>query len=319
MLRLLAPMLPVLGILLAAHAAAEETVPNVHIVVDEEAGEAVVNIRGEHFTTLHFGEDARTPILWPVNVEGGVCITRNWPMGEDEPESRDHIHHRSLWTAYGDVNGADTWHRAPITVEKIEAESGDERGWIRIEATWRHQRRNVPLVSETRTYRFHDTEPSARIIDQKTVLTANHGEVLFGDDKEGFFALRIRPDIQGNRAGVLTSATGAQGESDVYGVPAPWMDYSGMIEGVGARGIAIMSHPDNFRLPAWHVRDYGLMGCNFFAMQSVAGQDEPGDVTLAEGESLTLQARFFVHTGDAEEADVAARYAEYVAAAGQEE
>ena len=316
MLRILTPIL-VLAAMLAAALDARADTPNVHIALDEEAGEAVVTIRGEHFTTLHFGEDARTPILWPVNAEGGVGITRNWPMGEDEPESRDHPHHRSLWTAYGDVNGSDTWHRAPITVESIDAGSGDEHGWIRLQATWR-DRGGEPLVSETRVYHFHDSEPSARIIDQETTLTADHGEVHFGDDKEGFFALRIRPDIQGNRAGLLTSATGAQTESEVYGTPAPWMDYSGEIEGVGVRGITIMSHPGNFRLPAWHVRDYGLMGCNFFAMQDVAGLDEPGDVTLAEGDSLTLRGRFFIHSGDVEEAGVAARYAEYAAAAEAE-
>jgi len=301
---------------LFATAAMADT-PNVHIAVDEEAGEAVVNIRGEHFTTLHFGEDARTPILWPVNAEGGAGVTRNWPMGEDEPESRDHPHHRSLWTSFGDVNGHDSWHRTPITVERIEAGSGDDFGWIRIETVWR-ERDGTPIVDETRVYHFHDSEPSARIIDQETTLHAVHGDVTFTENKEGFFALRIRPEIQGNRAGTLTNSEGEQGERAVYGTPAPWMDYSGEIEGVGVRGIAIFSHPDNLRLPAWHVRDYGLMGCNFFAMQQVAGLDEAGTHTVPEGEDFTLRARYFVHSGDVEEAGVAARFAEYAASAAAE-
>jgi len=300
--------------LLAGMAASAAESQGVAIAHDTEAKQVAVHIRGEHFTTLYYDEDARVPYLWPVNAEGGVSVTRNWPMGEDDPESRDHPHHRSMWTAFGDVNGNDSWHRTPITIEQIDAGSEGAHGWIRFEATWR-DRAGAPVVNETRVYHFHDTPASSRILDQESTFTAAHGEVTFGENKEGFFALRIRPEIQGNRSGVLTSATGKQGEREVYGTPAAWMDYSGTIEGTGVRGIAILSHPDNLRLPAWHVRDYGLMGCNFFAMQQVAKLDVPGTHTLAPGETLTLRARYIVHSGTAAEADIAARFAEYAQAA----
>ncbi len=291
-----------------AVAQAENESPYVNIDLDMEAQQAEVYIRGEHFTTYQFGEDARIPHLWPMHAEDGVAITRNYPMGEDEPvESTDHPHHVSFWTAFGDVNGYDHWHSEPIVTQNVEAESGDDSGWIRAENVW-PDGDGEPIVDETREYRFYDTPAHGRIFDHTVTFTASYGDVTFGDDKEGMVAFRIRPEIQGNEAGVLTNFEGEQGEGNVYGTPGPWMDYSGPIEDVGYRGIALFSHPSNFREPAWHVRDYGLVGSNPFALSDVAGLDEDGTYVLEEGESLTFIFRAYVHSGDVEQADVAGQY-----------
>ncbi len=124
-------------------------------------------------------------------------------------------------------------------------------------------------------------------------------------------AFRIRTDIQGDRAGVLTNAGGKQGERQVYGTPTPWMDYSGPISGHGKMGIAMFDHPQNLRPGYWHVRDYGLAAVNPFARRS-AGGGEDGSYTLKHGESLTLRYRLLIHTGDAETGDVAAHYQKYI-------
>lgn len=125
-------------------------------------------------------------------------------------------------------------------------------------------------------------------------------------------AFRIRPEIQGNKSGILTNAEGKQGERDVYGLRSPWMDYSGPVEGAGVRGIAIFDHPGNFRHPTfWHVRDYGLAAANPFGMRSVAGMEEDGSYRLIEGESLTFVYRIYVHSGDVGEGKVAEMYREF--------
>ena len=36
-------------------------------------------------------------------------ITRGYPKVQIEGERQDHPHHRSVWVAYGDVNGSDNW------------------------------------------------------------------------------------------------------------------------------------------------------------------------------------------------------------------
>ena len=296
----------------------ENNPPQVNIDLDMDEQRAEVYIRGEHFTTYQFGDDSRIPHLWPMYAEDGVTITRNFPMGEDEPvESTDHEHHKSFWTAFGDVNGYDHWHGEPIVTQNVEAESGDAYGSIRAENMW-PDGDGEPIVDETRMYRFYDTPAHGRLFDHIVTFTASYGDVTFGDDKEGMVAFRIRPEIQGNEAGVLTNFEGEQTEDDVYGTPGPWMDYSGPIEDVGHRGIALFSHPSNFRDPAWHVRDYGLAAANPFALSDVAGLDEDGTYVLEEGESLTFIFRAYIHTGDAEAADVAGQYAAF-AEAGEAE
>lgn len=290
--------------------AGQDETTGVRIELDEENGRADIHIRGEHFTTYHFNEEVRIPFLWPVHAEGGVTITRNWPDGSDEPGSTDHPHHRSIWTAFGDVNGYDHWHDESIVTKDIEVITGENEGVIRARNVWVDDN-GMPVLSELREYRFHDLPASERIFDQSVTFRADYGEVAFGDYKEGMFAFRIRPEIQGDRAGLLTNANGEQGEAAVYGTPVPWMDYSGSVDGLGRRGIALFSHPDNFRLPAWHVRDYGLAACNFFAMQDVAGREEEGTYTLSEGGELTLRVRYYIHSGDVDEAEVAEQYRKY--------
>ena len=279
---------------------------------DPEQGTVRVYVRGEHFTTYHYGEDARTPFLWPVNAEGGVGVTRNYPMGDDEPRIADHPHQRSLYLVYGDVNGHDFWHRERINTVRLETGPGDGFAWLRAHNEWLTSDDEV-LLEEIQELRFHDTPACGRLIDFRTTLKATRGELTFGDDKEGLLAFRQRPEIDGRRGGVLTNARGQQGERNVYGTPAPWMDYSGPIEGYGWRGIAVFDHPDNFRVGYWHVRDYGLAAINPFGQRQVGGLDEDGSYTLESGQSLTLRYRVFVHSGDHEEADVAGQYARYAA------
>lgn len=285
--------------------------PRVELEHDSAKGEIEVMIRGEHFTTFHYGDDVRTPFLWPVNAEGGVGVTRNFPMGEDEPTSTDHPHHRSLHFTFGDVNGYDHWHKERIVTRFIETGAAEGYAWIRSHNEWLTTD-GEPVLSETQELRFHDTPPSARMIDVLSTLKAAHEDVTFGDYKEGLLAIRIRPEIQGNRAGVLTNAEGKQGERNVYGTPSKWMDYSGPIDGYGVRGISIFDHPSNLRHPvAWHVRDYGLAAANPFALRSVAGKEEDGSYELKKGESLSFLYRVYVHSGDVKEGGVAEKYEDF--------
>lgn len=275
---------------------------------DGEQGAVDVYVRGEHFTTYHYGEQhARTPFLWPVHAEGGVGVTRNYPMGEDDPSSPDHPHHRSLFIA-AVVNGHDFFHgRRGVRIDTEELTTGkaDGYGWIRAHNRWLDGDEAI-VLEEVTELRFHDTASSARTIDLTTTFKATHGEICFRDSgKYAFLAVRVRPEIEGDRDGTITNAHGDQGGGDVLGKPSPWVDYSGFIEGHGQRGIALLDHPANFRAPFVFVREYGLAMLNPFGN----GGDE--SYALAKGESLTLRYRIYVHSGDVDEADVAGQYRRY--------
>jgi hypothetical protein len=309
----------------ASNAFAEDDAPapasateGIHFDHDAEAAAIQVFIRGEHFTTYHYGDSRHFPFLWPVNAEGGVGVTRNFPMGSDTPSVRDHPHHLSLYLTYGELNGYDFWHAGfrrsgVIRTAEIESGQGDGYGYIRSRKHWLGGEDQVFVMEEERELRFYDGEPSARRFDFISTFKATQGDVTFGDTKEAMLAIRIRPEIDGKRGGVLTNADGFQGESEVYGRPSPWMDYTGKIEGLGLRGIALFDHPSNFRPAQWHVRDYGLAALSPFATKSVAQPaGEDGQYTLPKGETLTFRYGFLVHSGDHEQANVAGHYQDFL-------
>lgn len=282
-----------------------------------------VAIAGDLFTVYRHSNKNRKPFLYPVMSAGQVPITRTWPMEAAEDE-KDHPHHKSLWTAYGEVTllnsdteKADLWAETTGNAgwqhtETVDFASGDAYGVLRAENVWQDED-HTPLIDETREYRFYATPAEARLFDLVVTLTASYGDVLLSDTKEGgMFAMRVRDAIRADRNGVITIADGRQGEGAVWGQASPWLDYSGTIEGAGERGIAIFDHPDNPRHPTrWHARDYGLVGANVFGLSYFLGDDHNGDMELAEGESVTFRYRCYIHTGGVEDANVAAKYAQY--------
>jgi len=297
-----------------------DTAPRVQISKREDEAVLEVRIDGEHFTSYHYGEEWQKPFLWPVNSEGGVGLTRDVPR---VPEGLDHPHHKSLYTAYGDINGVDLWaegdHRGVQHVEEVHHGSGDAYGWIRSHNVWQDNERN-PVIREVREYRFYATPEYARLMDVEVTFTAAYGDAKFGDTKEGgILALRMRPDMSGENA-VLTNAEGDQGEDNLWGKPSAWNDFSAELEGLGYRGITMMDHPGNLRHPtSWHARDYGLNGANPFGYSYFYARaynrpllpSNNGDYLLEEGDDLVFRYRVYVHSGDAEAAAVAARFQDY--------
>ncbi len=288
------------------------------VKISPREGEKVldISINEEAFTSYHFGGDLRKPFLWPLKGEGGVTVTRDYPMG-DADRTKDHPHHTSFWTGYGDVNGTDYWEYGTRTgwqyTESIEFASGDAYGWIETHIVWQDKDRR-PVVDEQRSYRFYSTPESQRLFDVRVALTANYGNVKFGDTKEGgMVSLRVTDALrERGGSGRITNSAGGIGAAETWGKPASWCDYSGTIEGMGALGVTVMDHPSSFRHPThWHVRDYGLMGANAFGYSHFYKGERNGDHLLEEGETLDFLYRIFVHSGDVESADVAGHYGDF--------
>lgn len=299
--------------------------PQVALAKVDGKDEITVTINGEHFTTYHYSNDSKKPFLWPVYCEGGAGITRDWPMGASQGVE-DHPHHKSIWTAYGDLNGVDCWGEGENSGYQHSGEvtfgSGGAYGWIRAKNVWQ-DKDHKPVVDEAREYRFYASPAAARLFDETVTFTAPYGEVKFGDTKEGgIFAFRIRPEIQADKGGKIVLSTGASGEANSWGKPAAWCDYFGELSGVGVRGIAVFDDASNLRHPtSWHVRAYGLNGANCFGLSYFTEKDQKakgqpplnGDYVLKAGETLTFKYRAMIHSGDSESAQVAAHFADFAA------
>ena len=234
------------------------------------------------------------------------------------------MHHRSCWVAHGLVNGVDFWSEADGHGYQVHdgfetVRSGPVFGRIVQRVSWRRDDPGgAALLEERRTLTFWNTLPTSRIMDLTLTFHAAHGDVTFGDTKEGgLCSVRVNEAIKGARGGVITNAYGALHEAENWGRRAPWVDYSGeLIDPSGLRravGVAIFDHPRNPHYPThWHVRGYGLFAANPFGLSDYGSSYlRCGDWTLPAGERATFRYRVLWHGGYAVGARVGDRYQDW--------
>ena len=286
-----------------------------------EAGAASIEFRigGSLFTSYHHGGNIARPFLYPVIGPGGQGVTRGYPMVERVAgETTDHPHHRSIWVAHGDVNGVDDWSEEPghgriVHREFLEKSSGPVFARIRVLNDWVDK--NVKkIMEEERTVTVYNLPDTRRLLDLSVVFLATEGDVRFGDTKEaGIISVRVATSMDGDKGGTITNSFGAATEAETWGKPAHWCDYSGPVAG-RIVGIAVFDAPGNLRHPAyWHVRDYGLMTANPFALSAYTRDPKrDGSYVLKSGESLRFGFRVYIHDGDVRMGDVAEQYHGYV-------
>lgn len=274
---------------------------------------------GALFTTLHYGSKWAKPFLFPVIGPYGSTMTRSYPMIPDvEGEPKDHPHQKSFWTAWGDVNGTNSWEEKTAfgTIVCKDArilENGPVRARIALSCDWLSEN-GSKLMEEEREYVFYMLPASARAVDMSVRFKATNCPVTFGDTKEGgICSIRVASSMDAKLNGTIVNAYGAIGEAETWGKRAAWCDYYGPVPG-GVAGICIMDHPDNYCYPTyWHVRNYGLMTANPFGLSYF--HDNPardGSLVLKNGETLTFQYRVFFHASDTKQAAVAERYHDYI-------
>ena len=276
-----------------------------------------VEIDGKPFTTLYRGDDVNKPFLYPLRAASGKAITRHYPVEKVEGESRDHLHHRGLWFTYDDVNGIKFWENDPsykppnkgrVVVIKAEGKDGAKSGTLSTIFEWRDPQDKVLLV-ETRVMTFY-SDPKLRTIDFDITLAAEF-PIVFGDTKEGTFAIRLADALTEKKGGHMVNAQGAQGMNDVWGKRSEWVDYSGTLDGEKL-GVAIFDHPSNPRHPTyWHARDYGLFALNPFGRKAFDKEAEESHWAVGAGDSLHFRWRVLIHPGNASEAGIAELYKNY--------
>ena len=264
-------------------------------------------VAGLPFTSYVFGDPAASrPSFFPLIGPAGAAMTRGFPMRALPGETTDHPHHRSLWAAYGEVDGADNWGdgrgHAWTRHRSLLPQTPDAPGRMAAHADWEADDGRL-LCRERLEIHILPLVDDARLVDWRLTLTApDDRPVHFGDTKEGgLCALRVASVLDGKRGGRIENAEGGAGEKACWGKRSRWCDYSGRHpEANGTVGMAILDHPASFRHPtAWHVRDYGLFAANPFGLGTFSGGQEDGAYVLPAGESLTFRYAVLIHAGDA--------------------
>lgn len=293
------------------------TVLSVAAQVRFNPGEIAIDVDGQPFTEFHYGIDVGKPYLAPLRAASGTIVTRRYPMEKIEGESHDHLHHRGLWFTYDDVNGVKFWENDPsytkpnighVLARRTEWSEHGKDGTLTVDFDWKDQHGQVLLV-EHRAMTFY-SNPALRMVDFDITLTAP-AKAVFGDTKEGAFAIRLADALTEMQGGRMTNAEGKSGMAEVWGRRSKWVDYSGAIDGEKL-GVAIFDFPANPRFPTyWHSRDYGLFALNPFGRKAFDKDAPESHWTVEAGESLRFRWRVVIHPGDTAGAHIAELYEEF--------
>lgn len=291
------------------------------VSIDDLTDEGRVNvlIGGKLFTSYNYGQQWVRPFLYPVIGPMDAQVTRNWPIVEGvKGEHKDHVHHKSIWVAYGECNKVDNWsedkghgwqrHRAFRTLS-----SGPVFGQITAKNDW-CAGSGKKQFEETRTMRFYALPGGDRLFDVDVTFRMSEGQVVFRDTKEGgLLSVRVASSMDVRNGGKIENGYGGVNEGETWGKKAPWCDYSGLVGGKHV-GIAVFDHMSNPRYPTeWHVRDYGLMTANCFAWNHYRPELKlRGDMAFRKGAVTTWRYRVYIHRGDAKTGRVGLRYLDYV-------
>jgi len=279
------------------------------------SGEQVdIVINGKLFTSFFFGSDAPKPYFHPLRAVNGTVVTRSFPMEQVAGEEPGEPHHRGFWFGHGDVNGIDFWLEGPgkgKIVLKVLGKliGGPDTGSFTAEFQWQAPD-GTPVLDESRTMTFAQIG-AENIIDFEITLrpAAGAGKVTFGDTKNGGFAIHCVKALN-----VMTNSEGGKGEKEIWGKPANWVDFSGVIPDPRIDdqklGVTMFDSPRNPKHPTfWQARQAGTLAANQFGEHDFFNdKTRNGSLTIQPGASLTFRYRVLIHGGDAVTARVAAQY-----------
>jgi len=190
-----------------------------------------------------------------------------------------------------------------------EIRGGPDSGTIR--ASFALQDPNGRVIGEeVQNFTFRGDDRT-RTIDCEFTLKASDGPITMGDTKEGTFGIRLGQHLSAP-LGHMINSHGGQGEKQIWGKPADWVNYYGTVSGRSV-GIVVFDHPKSFRHPTtWHARGYGLLAANPFGVREFTSDlQKGGSWTIPEGSSLKFRYRVLIYEGNLSATQIAEAYQQY--------
>lgn len=257
-----------------------------------------LRIDGQERARWHFGSQYPRPFFFPLLGPRSTPLTR---LGH--PGAPNHDHHRSIWFAHHKVLGIDFWSDG--TTSRIRQkhwlcyEDGDAEAVMAVALGWYDGHDPAELLEQELIAVLRPGEDAGETLLELHSAFRPRSETLeFGQTNFGFLAVRVAKSIAAHfGGGELTSSGGGRGETNVFGQPARWMDYSGPVEvpdaagrSTALAGITYFDHPSNPTYPSpWHVREDGWMGCAPCLHQSLQ---------TTRTQPLVLRYLLHAHRGD---------------------
>lgn len=273
--------------------------------VSEHERKVDVLIDGKLFTSYLYPDSLDKQILYPLFTASGKEITRGFPLKPRLGEQTDHPHQLGMWFNFGDVNGLDFWNNSyaiPIsdkfrygTIRHRRIVKSDElKGALTVESYWENSTGDKLLLEES-SFVFGGND-SLRSIVRITKLTALKDRVVFTENKEGMFALRMDQTFE-EPAGQFRNSEGKQMEKNVFGGRSAWVALSAVKENEIIT-VALLDHPDNVGYPAWSfARGYGLFALNNLGARAFDKSAAPLVIILKQGEYLVFKHAILIKNG----------------------
>jgi hypothetical protein len=318
-----------LVLLVATAAGAASAGAGVEVVPKPAEKRVDVLVDGRPFTAYIWAERLKKPVLFPLRTARGAVVTRGFPLETRPGERVDHPHHVGLWFNHGDVNGVDFWNNSeslkPEQAAKMgtstgrsSRRNGAEKGELEVTADWVMPDGST-VVEEASRYVFAGGE-GRRSVDRVTTLAAASRPVVFKDNKEGVFAVRVaraleepskKPEVFTDASGrptpvpvldnagvngVYTSSEGVTGGA-VWGTRGRWLALSGRVDGEDVV-LLMLDHPKNPGYPTyWHARGYGLFSANPLGAAVFSEGKDKLDLTIEKGASSVFCHRLLILAG----------------------
>jgi putative membrane-bound dehydrogenase-like protein len=256
------------------------------------------------------GSVVKRPFFSNLRAPGGIQVTRTFPPIEGM-DATDHADmHPGIWIGFGDINGEDFWrnkgtirHDKFIKPPVLEDEDDMEGKAIKFATLstllTKDGNRLAQLDSELTigmAAPVAGASGGALIVLWNATFRATEGHLVFGDQEEMGFGVRVATAITEKNGGVITNSNKLTGAKNAWGQPAEWCDYSGMIDGHSV-GITIVPKPRSSQPTWWHTRDYGVFVANAFGRKAMKRGEKMG-TTVKKGGTLELGYAAILHSGD---------------------
>ncbi len=239
---------------------------------------------------------ARSGYIHPVWTPAGRIVTDDFPS--------DHRHHHGVWFAWTKTvfegRHPDFWNLGGLTgtvrfAAVIDTFAGPVFGGFRV----RHEHLDLSApdaprkaLDEVWTVRVWNVDPEHRagfLWELESVQRCAEASIRFPRYRYGGIGFRGAREWGGTNCRFLTSE--GRTRKDGHGTRARWCDVSGPL-GTATGGVAVMSHPRNFRFPEPMRIHPSIPFFNFAPSQA-------GDWSMAPGQDYVFRYRFLVHDGNA--------------------
>ncbi len=247
------------------------------------------------------------PGLDPRFLRGGYLHPLFTPSGKivSDDYALNHLHHHGIWMAWtkAGVDGRETdfWNmgqgkgRADFKAYDRTWQMPGNAGLIA-----RHKYTDltggspVDVLEEKWTVSVPRPAAGYNIIDLEAEQTTLDGRTLeLPAYHYGGLGIRGREEWNGADSATFITSGSASDRNAANGQPARWIRITGKVEGGGLAGIAILSHPDNFRSPQ-PVRIHPKEPFISFAPQI------GGSMSIKPGETYKARYRFIISDGGAD-------------------